>query len=499
MANIISIAEISRSDGQNVTLRGWLSGMRSSGKIIFLQMRDGTGVCQCLVDVSAPDAFQKAGELTQESSFSAVGLVRRDERAPGGFELVVSAISLIHRAEEYPIARKAHGVDFLMNHRHLWLRSARQRNIMRIRHTLVRSIRRFFDERGFTLIDTPILIQNAAEGAGTLFPVDYFGERAYLSQTGQLYLECAAMALGKVYCFGPTFRAEKSKTRRHLTEFWMVEPEMAFAGLDEVMRLAEELITFIVAEILAAHEPELRQLDRDPDKLQSIKPPFARLTYTQAVELLRSPDVEAELRKELEADRGRLRQLIEELEQLESRKTTVRKGWQQDQMENRILTLRENIKDIEQDLAAGPDHIEQAHAFRWGNDLGGSDETILARRFNRPLFITEYPTEAKAFYMKRSPSDPRVVLNFDLLAPEGYGEIIGGSQREDDLDALLERMRSVKLDPDAYRWYLDLRRYGTVPHGGFGLGVERTLAWVCGLKHVRETIPFPRLLGRMAP
>lgn len=499
MPAVVSIADISGYAGREVTLRGWLSGMRSSGKIVFLQMRDGTGICQCLVDVSVPAAFQLTGELTQESSFSVEGVVRGDARAPGGFELIVSSINIIHKADEYPIARKTHGVDFLMNHRHLWLRSARQTHIMRIRHTLIHSIRRFFDERGFILVDAPVLIQSAAEGAGTLFPVDFFGERAYLSQTGQLYLECAAMALGKVYCFGPTFRAEKSKTRRHLAEFWMVEPELAFADLNDVMQLAEDFIGFIVTDVLASHDAELRQLGRDPDKLRSIKPPFPRLTYTQAVDLLRSQEVLAELERELANDRARLQKLIEDLANLESQKATAKKGWQQDRLENSILTLREDIRELEQELAAKPGHIEGARSFKWGNDLGGSDETILSRRFDKPLFITDYPAEAKAFYMKRAPSDPRVVLNFDLLAPEGYGEIIGGSQREDDSAALLENMRSVNLDPDAYRWYLELRRYGSVPHGGFGLGVERALAWICGLKHVRETIAFPRFAGRMVP
>lgn len=499
MPETISIKHLPEYAGREIMLRGWLYGVRSGGKIFFLQMRDGTGICQCLVEAAAGAAFQQAAALTQESSFTATGTVRADPRAPGGFELVVSAINIIQPAEGYPISRKAHGIEFLMNQRHLWLRSRRQTAILRIRHTLIKAIRDFFDSRDFTLIDTPILIKSAAEGAGTLFPVDYFGERAYLAQTGQLYLECACMALGRVYCFGPTFRAEKSKTRRHLTEFWMVEPEVAFADLDEVMQLAEDLTCSIVPAVCNAHHEDLALLERDLEPLAKIAPPFPRITYSEAVEILHAPATGASLERELEADRERLKRMLEELHELESRRAAAKKGWPQDQIDAQVGAGREAIQDLEQDLRSRPEHIASARSFQWGQDIGGSDETILSRHFDRPVFITDYPREVKAFYMKQSQTDPRVVRNADLLAPEGYGEIIGGSQREDDLDRLLERLRAENLKPEDYGWYLDLRRYGSVPHGGFGLGLERMLAWLCGLRHVRETIPFPRLLGRMVP
>lgn len=452
-----------------------------------------------MVEASVPEAFQKAAALTQESSFTATGIVRAEPRSPGGFEIKVSSISVIQKAEGYPITRKAHGIDFLMNHRHLWLRSRRQTVILRIRHTLVQTIRDFFNDRGFTLIDTPILIQNAAEGAETLFHVDFFGKPAYLTQTGQLYLECACMALGKVYCFGPTFRSEKSKTRRHLTEFWMVEPEVAFANLNDIIQLAEDMVSFIIKAILTRHLDDLALLERNIEPLKNISPPFPRITYTEAVELLRSPDLAARLEQELEADRKQLQQWIDELSMLESKRSTVKKVSQQERIDNQIRILRDNIRELERDLSSRPEHIEQARSFQWGKDLGGSDETILSSHFRKPVFIFDYPRSVKAFYMKRAHQDDMVVQNVDLLAPEGYGEIMGGSQREDNLDLLLSRMREQNMKPEEYEWYLDLRRYGSVPHSGFGLGIERTLVWICGLKHLREAIPFPRLMGRMVP
>ncbi|MBI3987576.1 MAG: asparagine--tRNA ligase [Lentisphaerae bacterium] len=499
MPTLTTIRMLSEHVGQTVTLQGWLHGSRSSGKLMFLQLRDGTGLCQALVEAATPDVFAAARELTQESSLRATGLIRGDARAPGGFEMVVTHIELIQKAADYPITRKAHGTDFLMNHRHLWLRSRRQTAILRVRHTLIRAIRDFFDSRGFTLIDTPLLIQSAAEGAGTLFPVDFFGEKAYLAQTGQLYLESACMALGKVYCFGPTFRAEKSKTRRHLTEFWMVEPEVAFAVLDDLAALAEDFLCSIVDTVLARHTEEFAVVERDTTPLRNIAKPFPRLTYSAAVDILRSAETAAQLDKELTGERRRLQEKIAALDGLIAEKTKAAKAWQQDKLDGQLLTLREEIRELELDVAAAPAHIEQARTFPWGKDLGGSDETILSRRFDKPLIVTGYPREVKAFYMKADPTDPRVVLNMDVLAPEGYGEIIGGSQREDDLSVLEARMRAEGMNPADYGWYLDLRRYGSVPHGGFGLGVERTLAWICGLPHVRETIPFPRLMGRMVP
>jgi asparaginyl-tRNA synthetase len=386
-----------------------------------------------------------------------------------------------------------------MTNRHLWLRSARPTAILRVRHTVIKAIRDFFDGQGFTLVDMPILVPGAGEDRQSLFPVAYFDENVFLTQTGQLYLESACMALGKVYCFGPTFRAEKSKTRRHLTEFWMVEPEVAFAELDEVMALAEGMIRAIVGAVLKANAADLELLGRDMAALRTLEKPFPRLTYSEAVEVLRSEATRKILEDQLQRDTVRLQEMMAELAASEEALTTAKKGWQQDKMEARIRELREAIQDLEQDIRARPEHIRLAQSFAWGKDLGGSDETIVSRQFDRPVFVTDYPREAKAFYMKVSPRDSRLVRNFDLLAPEGYGEIIGGSQREEDAGVIVENLKAKGLNPEDYSWYLDLRRYGSVPHGGFGLGVERTVAWLCGLKHVRETIAFPRTMGRVYP
>jgi len=494
-----TIGELNRCIGETVSLRGWLQGMRSSGKLMFLLLRDGTGSCQCTVEAATEGAFEAAGRLTLESSLCLTGTVRADERAAGGVELAVTALEPIHIAEEYPITRKAHGVDFLLNHRHLWFRSPRQQAILRIRHTVIRAVRRFFDDQDFTLIDTPILVPGAAEGAGTLFPVDYFDEKAFLAQTGQLYLESAAMALGKVYCFGPTFRAEKSKTRRHLTEFWMVEPEVAFYELPQLLDLAEAMILAILEAVLKDHRADLETLGRDVALLERVKAPFPRMTYTEAVTLLRSDETQRRLVEQLEADRLRLDEGERELKELEAQLEQTGKAWKREKLENRIAELRETLRTLRADVQHRPEHLASVASFEWGKDLGGDEETILSKEFDRPVFITEYPRHAKAFYMKTKPGDPRVVLNMDMLAPEGYGEIIGGSQREDRLEALQARMKDEGMDPAPYEWYLDLRRYGSVPHGGFGLGVERTVGWICGLRHVRETIPFPRLMGRLNP
>lgn len=499
MNDFVSIKDLPEHEGGEVSLRGWLYGKRSGGKVLFLQVRDGTGICQCVVESAIPEAFGIASQLAQESSLSVTGTVRKDERAVGGYEIAVSSIRVIRAAENYPITRKAHGVDFLMSHRHLWIRSRRPMAILRIRHTFVKACREFFDSRGFTLIDTPILALGAGEDVQTLFPVEYFDRKVFLAQTGQLYLESACMAMGKVYCFGPTFRAEKSKTRRHLTEFWMIEPEVAFAELEDVMELAEDMVCHLVKVILAEHEDELKFLGRDVKTLRKVKKPFARMTYSEAVENLRSENTRKQLEEELARDRRKLQAWVDELEELEKKLSSVKKTWQRDKLQAQIDELRENIHELEEDLGNRPEHIELAQSFEWGKDLGGSDETIISRQFDNPVFITDYPKEAKAFYMKESPEDERVVRNMDLLAPEGYGEIIGGSQREDDLEVLRERMKEKNLNPEDYDWYLDLRRYGSVPHSGFGLGVERTLAWICGLRHVRETIPFPRTMGRMYP
>ena len=494
-----TVRDLARHTGADVRVRGWVQGRRSSGGIVFLLVRDGTGTVQCVVEKAAADAFEAAQRAAQESSLAVVGAVREEPRSPGGVELAVRAVDLIQVAHDYPVSRKAHGTDFLFSHRHLWLRSERQTAILRIRHTIVRAARAFFDDDGFTLIDTPILSPGAAEGAGTLFHVDYFGEEVHLAQTGQLYAEAAAMALGKVYCFGPTFRAEKSKTRRHLTEFWMLEPEVAFADLADIESLAERCLSHIVQAVLAEHRADLEALGRDTAALERVVPPFPRLTYSEAVETLRSDAMHGKLTAQLESDRARLAEMRAEAKRLASQLAQTTKAWKKEKLEHETKALHDEIQALETDLDNRPAHIEDARGFEWGRDLGGDEETILSKEFDRPLIVTRYPREAKAFYMKRDEEDPRTVLNLDVLAPEGYGEIIGGSQREDSLDALLERMAEFDLAPEDYDWYLDLRRYGTVPHGGFGLGLERTVAWICGLKHVRETAAFPRLMGRIHP
>jgi asparaginyl-tRNA synthetase len=418
--------------GREVSIRGWLYHKRSSGKVRFLILRDGTGLVQGVMvkgKIPEPD-FAAFDHLTQESALSVRGLVRAEPRAPGGYELDLTAVQPGQIAQEYPIAHKEHGVDFLLNHRHLWIRSPRQQAILRIRDEIIRACRDFFGQRRFVLVDTPIFTPTACEGTTTLFETDYFGDRkAYLTQSGQLYLEAAALALGKVYCFGPTFRAEKSKTRRHLTEFWMLETEIAFAELDDILNLAEALICFLMERVLAHRRSELATLERNTAPLEAIQAPFPRLSYTEALAK----------------------------------------------------------------LAAG------GHQVEWGEDLGAPEETLLSKAFDRPVMITRYPKECKAFYMKPDPAEPRTVLCVDVLAPEGVGEIIGGSQREDDLEALLARIKEHHLPTEPLEWYLDLRRYGSVPHAGFGLGLERLVAWICGLHHVREAIPFPRLMDRLTP
>ncbi len=495
----VAIRDLKGYAGKTVRLQGWLHGKRTGGKVVFLVVRDGTGLCQCVVEAVAADAFALATDLTQESSLVVTGLVRVDERSPGGVELAVSGLDVLQTAQDYPITRKAHGIDFLMDHRHLWLRSQRPVALLRVRHTVIKAIRDFFDSNGFTLMDMPVLVPGAGEDRQSLFPVDYFGEKLFLTQTGQLYLESACMAMGKVYCFGPTFRAEKSKTRRHLTEFWMVEPEVAFADVTEVMELAEDMICDIVAAVLARNRADLEFLGRDIAALEKIVKPFPRMTYTEAGELLRSADLRRKLELELAQETVRLQGLMADLAAAEESLKVAKKGWQQEKLELRIRELREEIQELDQELRVRPDHIRLAQSFAWGEDLGGSDETIVSRQFERPVFVTDYPRVAKAFYMKVSPADPRVVKNFDMLAPGGYGEIIGGSQREENPDVIEESMKAKGLQPEDYAWYLDLRRYGSVPHGGFGLGVERTVAWLCGIRHVRETIPFPRTMGRVYP
>jgi len=502
MATATTIAELAQHVGQTVTLRGWLYNSRSSGKLLFLIVRDGTGLCQCVLEKtdSSADQFAAAKRLGQESSLEVDGVVRADQRSVAGHELAVGNIRIVQDVAGYPITPKAHGTDFLMKHRHLWFRSQRQWAILRIRHTVIDGIRRYFNDRGFILIDTPIFAPAAGEGSQTLFAVDYFGEPVYLAQTGQLYLEATMMAHRKVYCFGPTFRAEKSKTRRHLTEFWMVEPEIAYADIDDVCALAEDFVCELVQRVLRERRAELELLGRDLSKLEAIQKPFHRLTYSQAADILRSDRVRQFLEADLEHAKARVAELTKTIAEKEAERAAPGvKEWKADKLAQEIMDAREELADTEELVHNLPRHMELAAGFQWGGDLGGSDETIIARLHDRPVFVTHYPRGCKAFYMKRNAADPRVVNNLDLLAPEGYGEIIGGSQREDDLNVLLERMKEDGLNEADYDWYLDLRRYGTVPHGGFGLGVERTVAWICGLKHIRETIPYARMMGRIYP
>ena len=439
-APVTTIAEIGKHEGQAVTIRGWLYNLRESGKLLFPQFRDGSGVIQGVVPKSAvsPEVFDAVKTLTQESSVIVEGKVRADKRAPGGYELDVANVQVVQRVPEsdpYPITPKEHGTDFLMEHRHLWVRSQRQAAILRVRAEIIKAARDFFDERGFTLTDPPIITPAACEGTTTLFPVDYFDEQAFLTQSGQLYIEATAMALGKVYSFGPTFRAEKSKTRRHLTEFWMVEPEVAYAQLDDLMDLAEGLISFIVKRCLEKRRVDLQTIGRDISKLEMITPPFPRISYDDAV------------------------------------------------------------KNLQEGHAKGA--LESK--FEWGGDLGSPDETHLSAQFDKPVMIHRYPAKVKAFYMEPDPQRPELALCVDVLAPEGYGEIIGGSQRTASHELLLKRIHEHGLPEEAFKWYLDLRKYGSVPHSGFGMGIERAVAWICGLEHVRETIPFPRMLYRLYP
>jgi asparaginyl-tRNA synthetase len=439
-APLTTIAEVGQHDGQAVTIQGWLYNKRESGKLIFPIFRDGTGVIQGVVPKNQVtlEVFDTLKNLTDESSVVVTGKVRADKRAPGGYELDVSDVKVVQRVPEddpFPIARKEHGIDFLMENRHLWVRTPRQTAILRVRAEIIRAARNFFDERGFTLTDPPILTPAACEGTTTLFEVDYFDDQAFLTQSGQLYIEAMAMALGKVYSFGPTFRAEKSKTRRHLTEFWMVEPEVAYAQLDDILVLAEDFISHLVASVLAHRKADLETIGRDVTKLANIKPPFPRITYDEAVKLLQE-------------------------------------GHAKGQVEAR---------------------------FEWGGDFGSPDETYISSQFEKPVMIHRYPAQIKAFYMEPDPERPDLALCVDVLAPEGYGEIIGGSQRIGDYKLLLKRIHDHGLPESAFKWYLDLRKFGGVPHSGFGMGIERAVAWICGLEHVRETIPFARTLTRIYP
>ncbi len=490
---------LSKHDGKEVTLAGWLYKGRSSGKVQFLVIRDGTGLCQCIVEKSKvpEELFNQLKHLGQESSLSVTGTVRADDRSVGGYELAVTGAQIISPADGYPITPKSHGIDFLLRHRHLHFRSQRQWCIGKIRHTVIDAIRTFFNDNGFVLIDTPILTATAGEEEQTLFEVDYFGSPLYLSQTGQLHLESAAMSFGKVYCFGPTFRAEKSKTRRHLTEFWMVEPEVAFIDLDGMLELAENFVSFIVAQVLQKNKAELETLEADIASLEKIKPPFYRLTYTDSVDILTSRKASDFLVAQLKDLQNQKQQLESRISELETQQAGQIKQWQKDKIAAELIELRTALAETNTKIENNPKHAALAAEFRWGKDLGGSDETIISQMHDKPVFVTHYPKEAKAFYMKADRDNEKVVLNFDMLAPAGFGEIIGGSMREDDHDLLVSRINDQGLKVKDYDWYLDLRKYGSVPHGGFGLGVERTIAWLTAQKHIRQCIPFPRMMDKV--
>jgi asparaginyl-tRNA synthetase len=433
MATRVWIEELGKHVGEEVEVRGWRNHLRSSGKLHFLEVRDGTGVVQSVIFKGnvTPEVFERAGTIPQEASVVVRGSVSTNPKQPGVFELQAKEVEILGVPQgEFPISPKEHGVDFLMDHRHLWLRSRRQNAVLRVRATIIKAVRDFFDGRGFTLVDAPIFTPNACEGTTNLFETDYHGDKAYLTQSGQLYMEAAAAAVGKAYCFGPTFRAEKSKTRRHLAEFWMVEPEVAFLDLEGDMKLAEDFLAFIVQRVLETRQEEMKVLERDTKMLEKVVPPFPRITYHEAIDILQKNG-----------------------------------------------------------------HPEA----KVGDDFGGDEETVISNQFDRPVIVHRYPMDLKAFYFKRDPNELTKALNMDVLAPEGYGEIIGGGQREDDLATLVAAIEHHKLPMSAFEWYLDLRRYGSFPHAGFGLGIERTVAWTCGLHHVRETIPFPRMLNRLAP
>jgi asparaginyl-tRNA synthetase len=496
----VSIEKLNNNVGQQVTLCGWLYNSRSSGKVQFLVLRDGTGLCQCVVEQGkVPDEiFEQLKHLGQESSLVLTGTVRQEPRSPGGYELAVTNAKIIGESKDYPITPKSHGIDFLLKNRHLHLRSQRQWCIGKIRHTIIDTIRRFFNDNGFILIDTPIFTTIAGEEVGSLFEVDYFGQPIHLTQTGQLYLEAAAMSYGKVYCFGPTFRAERSKTRRHLTEFWMVEPEIAFIDLNGLLETAEYFVSFIVAQVLEKNRSELETLQADIPALENIKPPFYRLTYTEVGDILSSEKARyflAAQLNDLQAEKQKIENRIAELET--QQQDAKLKQWKKDKIAAELIELRSSLAEVDTKIENNPKHAQLAAEFLWGKDLGGSDETIISQMHDKPVFVTHYPKQAKAFYMKTDTENNKVVRNFDLLAPAGFGEIIGGSMREDDYDALLARIKEQNLTPENYSWYLDLRKYGSVPHGGFGLGVERTVAWLTGEPHIRQCIAFPRMMDKV--
>ncbi len=494
--------------GQRTTLQGWIMGKRTGKGLVFLVVRDGSGMCQCVVDETkvSPELFEDAKRISQESSLRIGGSVIADERQIGGFELQVDSLEIIHLSQDYPITPKEHGVDFLMDHRHLWLRSKRQWAILRIRNTLIMAIHEFFQGEGFIQTDAPIFTGNAVEGTSTLFGTDFYGEPAYLSQSGQLYGEAMAMAFGKIYTFGPTFRAEKSKTRRHLSEFWMIEPEMAFHDLKMNMDLIERFLRYVVLKVLEKNTNELDMIGRDTAVLKQITEAFPRIPYADAVAILKGEkEVNGQnaiktLENDLLAVNERIAAIQVDIADREAKLAApgLKKG-EIGFHQAKVQQLKEELAEQEEAARNIPLWLKSAREFRMGNDFGGSDETVITRLFNTPIMVYNWPHEVKAFYMKRDENDPRWAKGVDVLAPEGYGEIVGGGERETNFDWLVEKINEHELPMEAFEWYLDLRRYGSVPHSGFGLGLERLVAWVCKLPHVRETIPFPRMYGRIAP
>lgn len=502
------IKEIASLEGKESTFKGWVANKRDSKGLVFIILRDGTGLCQCVVDANkvSEQVFDQAKSLTQESSVILTGMVVKDEKQIGGFELQVTDLNLIQLSSDYPITKKEHGVDFLIDNRHLWLRSQRQWAIMRIRNTIIYSIHNFFQKEGFIQMDAPIFTGNAVEGTSTLFETDFYGEPAYLSQSGQLYGEAMAMAHNKIYTFGPTFRAEKSKTRRHLSEFWMIEPEMAFHDIFDNMDVIEAFLRFVVSDVITKNKAELEMIGRDITLLENISKPFPRMTYDEAVRIIKGEQdvngvnaitsLEAELKSVQEA----IATATTEIEDRESKlKTPGLKKGEIGFHQAKIDQLKQTLDELEEQQRNIPQWLNSARNFEYGNDFGGSDETVLTRLFDRPIMVYNWPHEVKAFYLKRDPNDSHFARGVDTLAPEGYGEIVGGGERETDLNLLIEKIHEHKLPIEAFGWYLDLRRYGSVPHAGFGLGLERLVTWICKLPHVRESIPFPRMYGRLKP
>ncbi len=504
----IRIEQLSQYENQLVTLQGWVQNRRDSKGIVFLVLRDGSGFVQCVVlqEKIGDELFDQVKRLGLESSIELTGTVLKDEKQLGGFEIAVETVKIYQDAEDYPIGKKEHGVDFLLDRRHLWLRSKKQWAIMRIRNTIIYSIHQYFQQNGFVQMDAPIFTGNAVEGTSTLFETDFFEEPAYLSQSGQLYGEAMAMAMGKIYTFGPTFRAEKSKTRRHLSEFWMIEPEIAFANLDDTMDVIEDFLRYVTLQVLEKNKQELEIIERDVTKLETITKKFPRIPYTEAVEMIKGlREVNGQNAiKLLESDLEAVQNRIKELEaDIATREESLKKGGLKKGVitfnEEKIRQQKVEIKDLEEQARNIPQWLESARNFEDGNDFGGSDETVLTRLFDSPIMVYNWPKPVKAFYMKEAEDAPGFVRGVDVLAPEGYGEIVGGGEREISMQNLVDAINHHQLPMEVFEWYLDLRRYGSVPHSGFGLGLERLVCWICKLPHVRESIPFPRFMGRLLP